>query len=721
MFPRRESPHDPRLPFLPVILCSVLFASSSAPWAAGAIAPDGSRAITIEDLLRSRELQGIIMAPDGRRAVLTIGVVDQKKDAYTSDLWSLDLADGGLHRLTRDPGIESHPRFSPDGDRLAFLAKRGERTGAYALPLAGGDPYPLFTFKEDVTSFSWFPDGTQIIFTAREPKPEPGGPQAGPGVGGPGRDPRIAGVAEDTTPRSDVLIITRARFKSNDEGYLDGRRVHLWIADLENDTIRKISDGDYDHSQPAVSPDGRWIVFVSNRTDDPDRNYNTDIFAMPAGGGDVVRVSDQPGPAGNPRWSPDGRRLAFLEMRLPDTYGANRDIWVAAAPSRDPDERGVVPTSFGAPRNLTHDLDLTVGEGAYRVGGDPYPIWSADGKRLYVTLLDRARLHAYSVDPFTGDRRLLVGGDRMVEYLTPTPDGTRLVFGLTDGTHPSDVHVADFDGHGIRRLTQLNDGWFRSVRVSPPERFTYKSYDGLPIEGWIVTPLDAGSGKRYPTVLSIHGGPQWYYGVKHSFYFQLLAARGYLVIYTNPRGSTGYGERFTNIIRGRYGIGDYEDLMKAVDVIAERGLIDRANLFVGGYSYGGMMTNWIITRTDRFTAAASGASIADYGASIGPDDSYIDWIAEMGGAPWDDPDRYRALSPFTFVKNVRTPTLFYHGLEDYRCPVPESERMYLALRLRGVETMLALFPGENHSFDSKASHRRERLRLVMDWFDRHRR
>jgi len=174
------------------------------------------------------------------------------------------------------------------------------------------------------------------------------------------------------------------------------------------------------------------------------------------------------------------------------------------------------------------------------------------------------------------------------------------------------------------------------------------------------------------------------------------------------------------MIRGRYHIGDYDDLMAAVDVVVARGLADPERLFVGGYSYGGMMTNWIITQTDRFKAAASGASLADYGAAVGPDDSFVDWIAEMGAAPWEDPDRYRAISPFTYVKNVRTPTFFYHGLADYRCPVPESERMYLALRLLGVETELALFPGENHDFAGKATHDRERLRLIIDWFDRHR-
>ncbi|HXH28931.1 MAG TPA: S9 family peptidase, partial [Candidatus Polarisedimenticolia bacterium] len=629
----------------------------------------------IDDLARYRELSDIQASPDGRRVVLRIGSVDTTRDTYTADLYMLDLDGGGLTRLTTHPGAESHPRFSPDGSRLAFLARRDGRAQIYVLSMLGGEAAPLVSFDESILDFAWFPDGRRIVFAARTPKPK----------------------KEQDGGADDVLIITRTRFKLNGVGYLDGRRTQLYIADLETGAVRPLTDDDHDHRSPAVSADGRFVAFVSNLTPDPDTNHNSDVCAIPSTGGPLIRVSSEPGMAANPRWSPDGRWLAYLEQTTPDDWGADRQLFVAAAP-----RGGTFLPAFGEPRSLTSDLGLSVGEGAYGAGGDPYPIWSPDGRRLYAAFGDHARLHGYAIDPRGGRADLLIGGDRMVEFLTPSGDGRRLVFGLSDATHTSDVYVAALNGSGARRLTRLNDDWLGDVRVGVPERFVSRNTtDGWETEGWILRPPGAAVGTPLPTVLAIHGGPQWYYGVTYSFFFQAMAARGYQVVYTNPRGSTTYGQPFSDAVRGRYGLEDYQDLMAALDTVAARGLVDEANLFVTGYSYGGMMTDWIITRTDRFKAAASGAAIADYAAAVGPDDSFVDWIAEFGGPPWEVPDAYRSISPYTFVKNVTTPTLFLHGLDDMRCPVADSERMYLALRLLGVETRLALFPGENHDFDGR--------------------
>ena len=663
-----------------------------------------TRPLSLDDHARVRTLDDLRVSPDGRRAVLQIGFVNTKKDAYTSDLWLLDLKTGMRLRLTTHPGEEINPRFSPDGERLAFLADRDGRTRIHVLPFVGGEPTVLFRFDEEIEEFDWFPDGDRIAFIAKEPKKKPGG----------AKTDEAAAAAEKEAKKKEIRIITRKSFKYDGEGYLDGRYTHLWVYEGETGRIRQLTDGKFDHSEPAVSPDGRMIAFVSNRTDDADMNLDSDIYTVRSRGGEIVRVSVAPGSASGPAWSPEGSELAYLEQTLPNMYGANNYLWVA------PVRGGTVLPSFGDPRNLTEDLDRGVAPGSYTTEAGGSPIWSPDGKRLYVVIEDRARMHAYAVNRRTGARTLLIGGERLVEFLTPTHEGERLVFGIADPSFPGDVFTAAADGSDERRLTHLNADWLEQVKFNPAERFTYKSFDGWEIEAFVIKPPSFRRNRAFPAVLVIHGGPSWYYPAAWHFFRQYLAARGYLVIYPNARGSTSYGEVFTSSVLGRYGLEDFRDMIAALDTIAALGWVDEENQFVTGYSYGGMMTDWAITQTDRFRAAASGAGIADYAGATGMDDSYLQWISEFGGAPWEVPGRYHDISPIYHAGNVKTPTLFLHGIDDDRCSVHESERMYLALRYLGVDTQLALFPGESHDMDAVASHDRDYARLIVEWFEQHR-
>jgi acylaminoacyl-peptidase len=306
----------------------------------------------------------------------------------------------------------------------------------------------------------------------------------------------------------------------------------------------------------------------------------------------------------------------------------------------------------------------------------------------------------------------------MVEYLAPAGDG--LIYGLTDPKHLSDVFVSALDGGHPRQLTHLNDDWLHQVKLLPWERFVFRSRDGSAVEGFVVKPPDFVAGRRYPTVLGIHGGPQWFYPVSYHMQFQIAAGRGYLAVYINPRGSTSYGDAFMELVNGRYAHADDQDFMTALDTVIARGWADPGNLFLMGNSYGGIATDWLITQTHRFRAAASSSGVADYTASFGVDDDHIEWLADMGGAPWQVPEKYRVQSAMTYVNRVTTPTIFLHGGEDHICPVGESERMYLALRLLGVDSKLVIFPGENHNFDARASSYPERSRMILDWFDQHR-
>jgi dipeptidyl aminopeptidase/acylaminoacyl peptidase len=673
-----------RLSNLRVILTALLFLATRPGLAS---AQDTLRALVPADYSRVRGIQDIQSSPDGKRVLLQIGAVDSVKDEFTSDLWLLDPATGELRQLTHGEGSEYHGRFSPDGRRVAYLASRGDLVQVHVLPVEGGEPASLFTFGGDVDEFEWFADGSRIAFVAKEPEPD-----------------------DSSRARDQVIVYTRTYYKVNAAGFLDNRFSHLWIADIATGKSRRIGGGPYDYAAPAVAPNGRWIAFVSNRTADRDENRNTDIWVIPSDSGPLVQVSREPGSADQPRWSPDGKTLAFLEQTTPNNYGGHPYLWVSVV---NPASGG-----FGAPRNLTADLDRAVAEGSYTEGGYPYPRWSADSRTIYVAIEDRARVHGYAIDPVRGTRRLLLGGDRLIEFLTPVHGG--LVFGMTDPAHLSDVYFSSPGGANPRRLTHLNESWFRQVRVLPTERFTFRSQDGTEVEGFVVKPAGFQPGRRYPTIMGIHGGPQWYYPVSYHMQFQIAAGRGYLAVYINPRGSTTYGERFMELVGGRYAHADDQDFMTALDTLIARGSADPTNLFLMGNSYGGIATNWIITQTDRFQAAASSSGVADYTASFGVDDDHIEWLADMGGAPWEVPETYRAQSPMTHIARVRTPTIFLHGAEDHICPVGESERMYLALKLLGIDTKLVIFPGENHNFDAKASSYALRTRMILDWFDQHR-
>lgn len=678
-------------PCHPWIVSTCLAFSAAWPAHLAAQAPrDSLRALVPDDYNRLRGLQDIQASPDGKRVLLRIGIVDTVKDEFTSDLWMLDPATGSIRQITFGEGSESNPRFSPDGRRIAFIATRGTHAQVHVLSLDGGEATPLFIHDGEVDEFEWFPDGSRVVFVGKDPEPE-----------------------ASARAREQAVSYTRTYYKANGSGFLDNRHAHLWVADLATGMTRRIGGGPHDYAEPAVSPDGKLIAFVSNRTVDRDENRNSDIFVIPADSGAPIQVSREAGSADQPRWSPDGRSLAYLEQTVANNYGAHSYLWVAPvnAGSRSP--------AFGTPRNLTAGLDRHIAEGSYLEGGSPYPIWSRDSRALYVAIEDRARVHAYTIEVSTGKGRLLVGGDRMVEFVTPVEAG--LVMGVADAAHLSDVYLTDRDGANPRQLTRLNDTWFSQVRILPSERLTFRSPDGTTIEGFVVKPADWQEGRKYPTIMGIHGGPQWYYPVSYHMQFQIAAGRGYLAVYINPRGSTTYGHRLMELVGHRYGHADDQDFMTALDTLIGRGWVDPENLFLMGNSYGGIAVNWLLTQTRRFRAAASSSGVADYTASFGVDDDHIEWLADMGGAPWEVPGRYREQSPMTHVEQVATPTIFLHGALDHICPVGESERMFLALKLRGVETKLVIFPGENHNFDAKASSYPLRTTLILDWFDAHRR
>lgn len=620
----------------------------------------------------------------------------------------------------------SNPRWSPDGQRIAFLATRDGQSGIWVVSLAG-DRQPKFVAEVRSTNFhiayegeafAWSPDSRRIAFiSASEDE---------------GRATEDAGRRDD-----DPRVIDRIQYKSR-TGFSDRLRTHVWVTDVDNPSPRQLTSGSfYDHAL-AWNPNGREVAFLSNHETDPDAVNNSDIFAVDMSG-QVRQITTTRGCEYDPQWSPDGKWIAYTATRREtttiDSVAEDAHVWVIEAQG-------------GAGRELTAGQDRRARS----------PRWSPDSQSIFFlagdrgrTLLYRVSLRNREVNPIFNDRRVLFGEDTsLTDKSIPqgwpslrsyqitsfsialksgllvgnprtgesTSLGSAFALTITDALHPAEVWVGSRPGYALLRLSGHNDALLSSVGLVEPEEINFKSFDGTPIQGWLMKPHGWRAGERYPLILSIHGGPHGMFGWGFNPTFQAYAGRGYAVLYLNPRGSNGYGQRFSDGTLKEWGGGDYRDLMLGLDYALRRySWIDGERLGVTGGSYGGFMTNWIITQTPRFRAAVAVASVSNlisfYSTSL-----YQDLIhAEFGGFPWDDYDLLWRWSPIRYVSRAQTPTLFLHGELDNDVHITQAEEMYMGLRRRGVETTLVRYPREGHGF-REPRHRLDALERTLGWFDR---
>ncbi len=498
-------------------------------------------------------------------------------------------------------------------------------------------------------------------------------------------------------------MIDRLQFKRDYAGYLDRRRTHLYVWDLDTEALTRITDGDHDHGGGAWSPDGRRVVFVSNRTDEPDANDNTDLWVVdvppPAAGGDAEgvvptprRLTRNPGSDGSPVFSPDGRWIAYSRNTRPELiwYGVN--------------EIAVVPAGGGEPRALTASLDRNVSNLQFGPDG-----------RLWFVIEDSGERHLARVRTDGRDLERVVTGERVVGGYH-IGRGGQVALQISEPHLPAEVFV--LDRRAPRRLTTVHDDFLSSVRLGEVRNIHFPSRDGTEIEGWLTLPPDYREGRRYPTLLRIHGGPVSQYDWGFQFESQLFAAHGYVVVRANPRGSSGYGEAFSHALFADWGNKDYEDVMAAVDHAIAEGYADPDRLGVGGWSYGGILTNYVITKTDRFEGAITGASEVFYRANYGHDHYQRVWVEELG-LPWGETaENWDRISPFTYVENIVTPTLIMGGALDWNVPILNSEQLYQALKKLGRETVLVVYPDEHHGI-SRLSFQKDRYQRYLDWYDRY--
>ena len=658
--------------------------------------PEPLPALLPEDLARLAFVHEAALAPDGARVAFPVRRIDLEANAYRSAIHVVPFDGSAPSRQWTAGGTEdSGPRWSPDGSRLAFLSDRGPvpegRTKApknvFVIPSDGGEARQLTRLADDCADLAWAPDGSGLLIAVKDPGER----------------------AADDAPK----VYDRLRYRSNDAGLFDLRRRHLWWVPLAGEP-RRLTDGDHDDGRPAISPDGRLVAFVSNRTADRDRNTVADLWVVPLSGGEARRITDERGQYGEPAWSPDGRSIACFGTAIAIGAGAsNARLWR-------------FPASGGPGVDLLGEWDRPTGShvssdvrGAAPSFG---PLWTSDGARIIFVGSDQGSANLYSCSSDGGDVRAETRGAHQVVSASVDREARRFAGVVATATSPGEV-VAGEIGGAIRPLTALNGELLEARHLACPRRVEFAGADGWTIEGWLLEPRGFDPQRKWPLVLEVHGGPHSTYGHAYFHEFQVLAGRGYAVLYTNPRGSHAYGERFVRASVGDWGGKDYQDLMAGVDQALSLGWVDPDRLYLTGGSYGGFMTNWIVGHTDRFKAAVTQRSISNNVSAYGTSDiGWHFWEFEMGDAtPWRDGQKLVERSPLTYVANIRTPLLILHAERDIRCAIEQAEQLFAALKVLDREAVLVRYQEDTHELTrgGKPRNRIDHCRRIADWFDAH--
>ena len=640
------------------------------------------------DPFRIKDIQSLRLSPLGDQLAFAVSERNLTKNDNYSSIWVLPTRGGSPVSLTAADGHASSPRWSPDSKRIAYFDTIGNDLGLWVMNADGSNKRKLTNLERSnaflgttANDLSWSPDGKQLAFTAAGPR-------------------HYSNVPSPLDPpnSNDVMVVDRLLYKT-DYYYSDLRRTHVWVISTDGGKAIQISSGDYDYHSIDWSPDGKWIVAVSNRTGEDDYNSNTDLVRLSPSGGQLVQLTHTPGPETAPSWSPDSLRITYLarkrDYRSKESDAEFEKVYVLGADRQ--------------PEALTDGLDMWCHDAT----------WASDGSKVYFRTEHEGKLSLYSVALRDRKPAPVVDLTGTVTGFAVAPGG-EVFYAFTDATHPPEIFRTVPGSGQYAKLTDLNREMVDDLDTMEPERFSFPSFDGLTIEGWIIRPHGFNPQSKYPMIVDIHGGPHYQYGysLPATAKLQQFAGAGYVVIFMNPRGSTDYGQKFSDLVVGDEMGGDYKDVISGVDYVLQHyPFIDANRMGVTGVSYGGQMCNWITTHTDCFKASIPVSGTSNLLSGYGINANLLWPESDINVRSYDDLDRLWAVSPLKYIKNIHTPTLFIQGAWDNYAALNQAEEMFMAMKRLHQVAVMAIYPTEGHGIKRQPVHTHDYYERSVKWFD----